>query len=72
MYAPDLNAALAIPARTLPALVPQAPAKIITGACSTNFSLSQTSVIQKSGLYGSGILTSLAVLPAGIIISCKV
>lgn len=69
IYAPALNAAQAIPASTFPARVPQAPAKIITGAGSMNLSLSHTSEIQKSALYGSGTLISFAVFPAGIIMS---
>ena len=71
MMASVLEAALATPANVLPARYDIAPAKIITGVGAVSFSLSQTSDIRKSGFYELGILTILACLPAGIIISCR-
>lgn len=49
-----------------------APARMITGAAFTNFSLSHTSDTLKSWSSGFLTLMSLEVLPAGISMSCRV
>ena len=79
MTASILEAARTTPASVLPllkitkiftyALFVYAPIRTITGVGSLNLSLSATSEILKPSYYGSGIWTSLAGLPAGIIIS---